>query len=100
LPLADDTVPPLSEEDAVFEERILEPSPETMERLRGVEVASDFTQGTQDRAGNGTISNHRQDAEQRVRPPTEIPQVGAAAAFPHRFPTDKTAFPGTRRHTC
>jgi len=32
--------------------------------------------------------------------PTEIPQVRAAAALPHRFPTDKTAFPGTRRHTC
>jgi polyhydroxyalkanoate synthase subunit PhaC len=23
-----------------------------------------------------------------------------APPFPHRFPTDKTAFPGTRRHTC
>ena len=32
--------------------------------------------------------------------PTEIPQVRAATAFPHRFPTDQTAFPGTRRHTC
>ena len=32
--------------------------------------------------------------------PTEIPQVRAATAFPHRFPTDKTAFPGTRRHSC
>jgi hypothetical protein len=32
--------------------------------------------------------------------PTEIPQVRAASGVPHRFPTDKTAFPGTRRHTC
>jgi hypothetical protein len=32
--------------------------------------------------------------------PTKSPQVRVLAAFPHRFPTDKTAFPGTRRHTC
>jgi hypothetical protein len=32
--------------------------------------------------------------------PTGIPQVRAATAFAHRFPTDKTAFPGTRRHAC
>ena len=45
-----------------------------------------------------TIVNRLSSA--RPLDPTEIPQVRAAAAFPHRFPTDKTAFPGTRRHTC
>jgi hypothetical protein len=36
----------------------------------------------------------------RVRAPTEIPQVRASATFPTGFPQTKTAFPGTRRHTC
>ena len=37
---------------------------------------------------------------QRFRSPHRNPTSPAAAAFAHRFPTDKTAFPGTRRHTC
>jgi len=39
-------------------------------------------------------------AKLRVHGPTESPQVRVSGAVPHRIPTDKTAFPGTRRHGC
>ena len=39
-------------------------------------------------------------AELRVLGPTEFPQVRVSGVVPHRIPTDKTAFPGTRRHGC
>src|SRR5690242_4781459 len=32
--------------------------------------------------------------------PTKIPQVRVSGGIPHKNPTDTTAFPGTRRHTC
>lgn len=51
-------------------------------------------------AGGGTISNHRQEAELRVRSPHRNPTSPGLGGVPHRFPTAKTAFPGTRRHTC
>jgi hypothetical protein len=57
-------------------------------------------QVTQGCAGNGTISNHRQEAEQPVRSPRRNPANPGHGGVPTRFPTDQTALPGTRRHTC
>ncbi len=45
-----------------------------------------FTQGTQGCAGSGTISNHRQEAEQRVRAPQKSHKSGPRRRFPTGFP--------------